>query len=197
VVALYEQKAAGQLTRAAAVAEAQRLGGVYAAQVNRLLATGVRALVVTIPNLGLSPYARQKNAGGDSDARALIGTLSAELNAAMRVGIDAARFDGRNYGLVLADEVSQTMERFPTSFLSSPANVSTGACVNSAPGSDATACEIVSTDLSSDTNPALNPALVRGAGTSTHLWATDLLLGPAAHLQIGVQARSRLIDNPF
>lgn len=197
IVALYEQKAAGQITRAAAVAEAQRLGNVYAAQVNRLLARGTRALVFTIPNLGLSPYARNKKDGGDADAVALISTLSAEFNASMRVGIDASRYDGRNYGLVLADDVSQTMERFPTSFLSAPANVSKSACVDSAVDADATACTIVSADLSSDTNPGLNPKLIRGAGATNYLWATDILLGPAAQVQIGAQARSRLINNPF
>ena len=39
--------------------------------------------------------------------------------------------------------------------------------------------------------------LVPGAALSNYLWASDRLLGPAAHLRIGQQAQARAIKNPF
>jgi outer membrane lipase/esterase len=186
MIDLYERKLAGTLTAAQATAEAIRLGRVAAGQINLILGTGARALVFTIPDMGKSPYAVQANVT-DTGAAALMSTMSTEYNAALRLGIDATDFDGRNYGLVLVDDVMAAMEKFPTSFLGSPANVKEAACPT------VTADQCVLTD--SDATTTLVDAALKN--TSTYLWASDRHMGPVAHTQIGSQALSRAANNPF
>ena len=154
-----------------------------ATQINSILGSGARALVVTIPNMGKSPYAILA-AATDPGADTLMATWSAEYNAALRLGIDATDFDGRNYGLVLADDVIAAIEKFPTSYLGSPANIKTGACTLA---SMPQGCVVVT----GATAPAVNLA------ANTHLWASDRHFGPVAHTYIGSQAVSRAVNNPF
>lgn len=189
MIDLYEQKKAGALTAAQAGTEAARRGGVAAAQINRILRTGARALVVTIPDMGKSPYAVTANKT-DTTAAALMTTLSSEYNAALRLGIDSTDFDGRNYGLVLADDVIVAMARFPNSFLSSPANAVDAACNSATPDT----CVLTT---SKDTTTLVDGAKNASSPTSAYLWATDRHLGPVAQNQISSQAISRAVNNPF
>ncbi len=187
IIALYERTLTG-MTRTEAVAEAQRRGGHAAEQVNAILATGARALVMTVANLGVSPYAATANQTNPG-ASALLKDLTTEFNAYLRTRIDSAKYDGRNYGLVLADDIVSAMARSPSSFLTSPAITNAPACpmpdvIN--PDSAATAA------LACD-----GSALVSGAVVTSHLWATDRHLGPNAHNRIGSQAASRASSNPF
>ena len=187
IIALYERTLTG-MTRTEAVAEAQRRGGHAAEQVNAILATGARALVMTVANLGVSPYAATANQTNPG-ASALLKDLTTEFNAYLRTRIDSAKYDGRNYGLVLADDIVSAMARSPSSFLTSPAITNAPACpmpdvIN--PDSAATAA------LACD-----GSALVSGAVVASHLWATDRHLGPNAHNRIGSQAASRASSNPF
>lgn len=178
VIALYESVRAGQLSSAQAVAEAQRLGGLAADQVNNVLKAGARALVVTMPDMGLSPYAYAQELVNPG-ARALLATLSYDFNAYLRTRIDSTAYDGRNYGLVLADDIVSAIAKSPSSFLTSPAIGTEVACTT------ASAVDCLTTTL------------VSGASTNTHLWADDRHLGPDAHSRIGAQAQSRAVNNPF
>ena len=187
IIGLYERTLIG-MTRAEAVAEAQRRGGHAAEQVNAILATGARALVMTVANLEVSPYAAAANLSNPG-ASGLLKDLTTEFNAYLRTRIDSAKYDGRNYGLVLADDIVSAMARSPSSFLTSPAITNAPACpmpdvIN--PDSAATAA------LACD-----GSALVSGAVVASHLWATDRHLGPNAHNRIGSQAASRASSNPF
>jgi phospholipase/lecithinase/hemolysin len=178
MVALWEAVRDGRLTNAAAVAEAQRLGGVAAQAVNVLLATRARALVVTIPDMGLSPYALAQDQLRPG-AKTLLATMSYEFNAFLRTRIDPTRFDGRNYALVLGDDVVTAMVRLPTGFLTAPYNVTDPACTTAS------------------VRDCLTTTLATGATTTSHLWASDRHIGPEAHRQIGLQAQSRSVNNPF
>lgn len=186
MIDLYERKLAGTLTAAQARAEAVRIGRVAAGQINLVLGAGARALVFTIPDMGKSPYAINADKT-DTGAAALLTTLSAEYNAALRLGIDFDRFDGRNYGLVLADDVMAAIERFPGSYLASPANAKGAAC----PTVPADQCVLTDSDATTTLVAAAQKA------TNTYLWASDRHMGPVAHAQIGSQALSRAINNPF
>lgn len=183
VLELYAQKAAGTLTAAQATTEATRRGAVAAGQINRLLGTGARALVFTIPELGKSPFAVAATTT-DAGAATLITNLTTAYNTALRLNIDSTDFDGRNYGLVLVDDTVAAMVKFPTSYLSSPANTTAALCATA--GLPQGCLVVVDT-----TTPANNVA------SNTHLWSTDRLLGPVAHTQIGSQALSRVTNNPF
>jgi len=178
VVAVYEDVRDGRRTQAAGVAEIQRLAGALATAINGMLATGARALVVTIPDMGLSPYAAKQETTR-AGAKALLTELSYQFNAVLRTSIDPTRYDGRNYGLVLGDDVVGAMARAPSAFLTSPYNVTVAACTTT-----------VLKDCTTTT-------LVTGASASSHLWASDRHLGPEAHRQMGLLAQSRAVNNPF
>ena len=187
IIELYERTLIG-MARTDALAEAQRRGGVAAEQVNAILATGARALVMTVPNLGVSPYAAAANQTNPG-ASALLSDLTVEFNAYLRTRIDSAKYDGRNYGLVLADDIVSAMARSPSSFLNSPAIVNAPACpMPELITADSAAAAALACDSS---------ALVSGAVSASHLWATDRHLGPNAHNRIGSQAASRATSNPF
>jgi hypothetical protein len=186
IIAIYEQRRDGTLTTdALAIAEARSRGTVAAQQINRMLARGARALVLTTPVIGQSPYAVTAEAANPG-AAALITQLTTDFNAALRRGIDQTDYDGRHYGLVLADDITAAMARYPTSYLASPANKTTAQC---ATDSLPQGCVVVidSDGVAPDNNVRSN----------TYLWATDRLLGPVALGQIGSQTLSRAMNNPF
>ena len=187
IIELYERTLIG-MSRAEAVAEAQRRGGHTAEQVNAILATGARALVITVANLEFSPYAATANQTNPG-AAALLKDLTAEFNAYLRTRIDSAKYDGRNYGLVLADDIVSAVARAPSAYLSSPAIANAAAC---------TMPDIITADSAASAALACDSsALAGGALPASHLWATDRHLGPAAHKLIGSQAASRASTNPF
>ena len=196
MVDLYRSVRSGSRTRAEAVLEAQRLGSQVAAFVNdRVLATGARAIVLTIPDMGLSPYAIRENQT-HAGARQLLSDLSYEFNAYLRTRIDSSRFDGRNYALVLADDVAAAMARAPGAFLASPANAVDAAC-DVPTGSDDDAAVRSALLACTTTNLVTPTGQATATSATSHLWASDRHLGPAAHARIGSQAQSRLLNNPF
>ena len=187
IIALYERTRTG-LSTADALAAAQARGSLAADQVNAILSTGARALVITVPDLGLSPYAVNANKT-DATASALLSGMTYEFNAYLRTRIDSKAFDGRNYGLVLADDIVAAMAKLPTSFLTAPAVASVAACGTAdGLGGDAVATAVLG---------CTTTTLVTGATTGSHLWASDRHLGPSAHARIGAQAQSRAVSNPF
>ena len=187
-IELYERTRTG-LSTSDALAEARRRGTLAADKISAILATGARALVVTIPDLSLSPYAVNAERTNPS-ARGQLANLTYEFNAYLRTRINPAAYDGRNYGLVLGDDLVSAMARNPGSNLSSPASTDVAACANLPDGSSGDA--MASAVLACNTT-----TLVTGAASNTHLWASDRHLGPNAHFRIGEQAVSRAVNNPF
>lgn len=182
IIAIYEQVRAGTLTSGAAVEEAKRRGRSAAALITDLLTSGARALVMTVPDLSLTPYAI--NAGKtDTNAQSLLYTLSYEFNGSLRTNI--LPNDGRNFGLVLADDIVAVMRDNPSTYLDSPYNVTDAACTTA----DVKDC-VLTTDSTTTT-------LVSGATLNSHLWASDRHIGPNAHGRIGQQALARAVNNPF
>ena len=187
IIEIYERTQSG-VSGADAIDEARRRGSHLAAQINAMLRTGARALVFTIPDVGQSPYAVNANLT-DPGAATLLTRLTTEFNAYLRTNIDSANYDGRNYGLILADDIVGAMHKLPASFLVAPALPETAAC-NIANG---LAADVVATAVlaCNTTN------LVDGAAANSHLWASDRHIGPAAHARIGAQAQQRATTNPF
>ncbi len=182
LTALYERVRAGSMTDGEAIEEAKRLGRSAAAIISDMLATGARALVMTVPNLSLTPYAL--NAGKtDSNAISLLDRLSYDYNGSLRTSI--LPNDGRNFGLVLADDIVAVIRDNPSTYLESPYNVTDAACTTT----DVKDC-VLTTSSSTTT-------LVPGATLNSHLWASDRHIGPNAHLRIGQQALARAVNNPF
>lgn len=178
VLELSDKVQAGTMTADAALAEVRARGDRLAAALNAVLATGARAIVATVPDMGLSPYAlaQEKIKAG---AVARMSSLTFEFNSRLRTGIDSTRFDGRNYGLVLADDIVQAMSRYPTSYALT--NVVAGVCAVALPNCTSATADLIASDATS----------------ANYLWADDRHLAPSAHSYIGTQAASRAANNPF
>lgn len=155
-------------------AELRERGIRLAGQINRLVDLGVRVVVSTVPDMGLTPYAlAQKAAFTDTDRAALLTRLTAQFNGRLRVTI---LNDGRFVGLVLADEAVQTMVRVPTAFgLQDASNI---VCTTALP------------DCTSQT-------VVTGGTSASFLWADDRHLAYGGQLRLGSLAVARAANNPF
>lgn len=163
-----------QRSEASLIDEARSRGDRYAEQVNRAVNAGARVIVVTVPDVGLSPLAlAQKAANTDTDRAALITRLVAAINGRLRTGIVN---DGRVVGLVLADEMVQVMVRVPGAF--GLDNVTTAVCTTALP-----ACT--------------TSTLVTGSTAGSHLWADQRWLSAPGQARLGLLAQQRALNNPF
>jgi outer membrane lipase/esterase len=158
------------------IAEARARGESLGAQVNALAQSGPPVVVLTVPDLGLTPFARAQNTStGDATRAALLTDLTAAFNNRMSVTLIN---DGRLIGLVYADIELQTEYKFPG--VVGPANVNDAACLGTTalPG-------------------CTTRTLVTDATSTTHLWADALLPGPNFHTRLGSLAAFRARNNPF
>ena len=155
-------------------AELRTRGDRLAAQVNRLVDLGVKVIVATVPDVGVTPFAlEQKAAFTDTDRAAMLTRLSAALNGRMRVSI---RNDGRFIGLVLADEMVQVIVRSPSSF--GLTNAVTPICTTPLPN-------------------CTSKTLVTSAVSATFLWADSTRLAFGGQDRLGALALARAVGNPF
>ena len=155
-------------------AELADAGERLATRINALTDTGARVLVSTVPDLGLTPYAiAQKAAHTDTDRAELLTRMVDSFNRAMRLKLVN---DGSKIGLLLADDMSRAMVRSPSNY--SLTNVKVPVCAVALP------------DCTTQT-------LIDGGNASDYLWADELHPAATLQLQLGVQAVSRVENNPF
>jgi hypothetical protein len=172
ILELYAQYPA--VSEADLTTEAQARGKLWGQQINRVALLGPAVLVVTPPDLGLSPYALAEKAKfTDIDRAALITRLLRAYQNAMGVEIIN---DGRLIGLVYGDVETQNMVRFSGSF--GIDNNNTAVCSALLPN-------------------CYEETLVTGGSLTTWLWADSLRLGPTYHVRLGEVAKSRAQNNPF
>jgi outer membrane lipase/esterase len=107
VLALYAQYPAQ--SEATLSSQARDRGEALARVVNRLTGLGVKVIVSTLPNYGLSPYARAEETANPGRA-AIITRLTNAFNEQLGLRIVP---DGRLVGLMQTDLRSQLIERFP------------------------------------------------------------------------------------
>ena len=157
------------------IAEARTRGAALGAQVNALALRGPAVVVLTVPDIGLSPYALAQNSAGDTSRSRLISDLVATFNNRMSVELIN---DGRLIGLVYADVEVQNNVKLKESY--GLTNVTQAACQTSAVLPACTTATLVST-----------------ASVTTWLWADSLLLSPAGQARLGLLAESRARNNPF
>ena len=162
--------------------EAEAAGVEVGRQVNRLADAGVKVLLATIPDTGVTPFAaKEKVAHTDTDRAALLTRLANRFNGRLRATIEN---DGRRIGLILLDELVSAVGKFRG--LEGFTNANTGAC-------DLTKSALTppsSLDCS-------NLTLITGAGPNSFLWADDFNLSAGGHNTFGDLARSRAETNPF
>jgi outer membrane lipase/esterase len=161
----------GTQGRDAVFREIQARGKLLAQEINSIANQGGKVLIVTVPNLGFTPFGRK---AGDANSQ-LLKDMTEAFNLAMRLNVEN---DGTKIGLVAADFLISEITVAPSSY--SFSNVSDAACLPSAalPG-------------------CTTQTLVPGANGDTWLWADDNQLSPGAHLRLGQSAEGRARNNPF
>jgi hypothetical protein len=174
VLELYAQYPAQP--EAALLAEAGRRGERAAAQVNRLVDLGSKVIVVNLPDMGLSPYARAEaaaHAGTGVDRAAFISRLTRAFNERLGVRI---RIDGRFVGLAQFDLRTQQAAIAPGAFNFS--DVSRASCTVALP--DCTTATIAT-----------------GIDATGALWADGTRLGLRGQGSMAELVLQRAQLNPF
>jgi outer membrane lipase/esterase len=173
----------------AGLAELRLRGVRLAAFVNQLTRadvgdiTGPKVIVSTIPLMSQTPFARQEAlARPGVPVLDVLYQFSVAFNTALRAGDQANGFrgivnDGRFIGLVELDALLNAGFNDPPRY----------GLVNSLQ-------PVCAMPLPDCNNPA---DLVSGGNAITWLWASELWMGPTAHLNLGNFARGRALDNPF
>jgi len=174
----------------AGLAELRLRGVRLAAFVNELTranigdVTGPKVIVSTIPLMNQTPYARQEaSARPGVPVLDVLNQFSVAFNTALRAGDRQNGFsgivnDGRFIGLVELDALVNAGFNDPSRY--GLVNSLQAVCAVALPG-----CNNIAADL------------VSGGNATTWLWASDLWMGPTAHLNLGNFARGRALDNPF
>jgi outer membrane lipase/esterase len=166
---------------AAAIATMRTRGRALGAMVNEIANRGPRVLIVTVPDVGRTPFGFEADKTSPGQA-ALMYRLTNEFNVAMRLELIN---DGRRIGLVdgfdlfaLLLRVGQSISPTAASFLTTPS------CLPASPVPDCTAA-----------------TLIAGQGTTdvagTYFWADALHMGPSGHSQLAGTAEVRARNNPF
>jgi outer membrane lipase/esterase len=176
IVTEYGRLAAdGESTITARLREAGRQLGL---QVNRVAQAGTPVLIVTVHDLGRTPFAAAEEAASPGRA-ALLSRLTSAFNTAMRLEIIN---DGRMIGLVDAFDLFSAMTKFPANY--GIANVTQPACLDTAALPDCTTLT-----LAQNEGASVNPA--------TYLWADKLHFGTTGHQYLARVAVARARNNPF
>ena len=137
---------------------------------------GAKVIVATVPDLGLTPFARAQNTSTSDAMRSkLLSQLTDAFNSRMSVTLIN---DGRLIGLAYGDIETQNESKFPASF--GLINVVEAACAATAP------------------LPTCTPStLVTNASAGGHMWADGLRLGPTPQARLGALASQRATTNTF
>lgn len=175
IVAAYKALDAGK-TEAEVTATVETAGRALADQVNLLADRGAKVLISTVPDMGLTPYARAQ-ALSRPGAAELLTKLSKAFNDKMRARVVN---DGRRIGLIATDELIQANVRFPARY--GFTNVKDPVCsitaANALPNCTAL-------------------TLVTGGSATQYLWADDRHLSAGGQREFGALALARARNNPF
>ncbi len=180
VIELYAQYPT--VPEATLLAQAAARGVQLGEQVNRLVDLGAKVIIVTVPDISFSPYARAQDlAFPGEDRRGLIKRLVTVMNEQLGVTM---LLDGRFVGLVQADLTWQAIERFPLGF--SFANIAEGICTVPVPACTSATLPVANTETGALADPV------------TYLWADDSTrIAYGGQLQLARLAVDRVQRNPF
>jgi outer membrane lipase/esterase len=157
-------------------AELATRGELLATQIKRIVGTGARVIISTVTDMGLTPYAIAEKANKGDDRPTVLTALTEAFNKNMRLGL--TDLDGSQAGLLIADDLTRAMVRVPTYYGLS--DVVTAICTTASP------------------NCTTDTVVTAASGsTAAYLWADDIHPGATFHLQLGMQAASRVASLPF
>jgi outer membrane lipase/esterase len=144
-----------------------------AEQANRMAVAGPAVVVVRIPDVGLTPFARAQETANPGRA-ALLSRMTLEFNTALQLNLIN---DGHLIGLVFGDTAIQNLTNFSTGL-----NVTAAACTAPA---------------TADLLGCTTSNLATGITSTSHLWAGSTMLSPVGQSSIGSLAANRAVSNPF
>jgi len=150
--------------------------------VNQIENSGARVILMTIPDMSLSPFAYAESQKGDFDRLKLLQDMSTQFNLGLVTNFIN---DGSKIALVQADDYLRNAVRNPAGngYVQLP-NQSYG-CLDSAP-------------LPTCNDTTLNNDPTTGQVALAHfLWADATHLGNVIQNQLGVAAAQRAHSNPF
>ena len=151
-------------------------GAALAAQVNRIAGYGAKVVIVTVPDMGLTPFAGDRSAGSTDGNPALLTRLSTGFNDAL---LSKLLNDGHQIGLVQLDEYLKAID-------TSVRNGNTSSFSNTT----LVACSVALPRCTTNT-------LVADAVNASWLWADGRHLGATGQASLGSLAATRARNNPF
>jgi outer membrane lipase/esterase len=163
------------------IANVEAEGAEVGRQVNRITDTGAKVLLSTIMDVGFSPFGTaERLAHADTDRAALLSQLSQRFNASMRATIVN---DGRKIGLILLDELTTSVIKFPgfQGFTNALIPV----------------CDLTKSALTPPSILDCTAQTFVANGTTAYFWADDLHMSASAQIFFGSAAISRAQNNPF
>ena len=179
---LTEYQANGSGDQTTVLTDIKQQGATLAGVVNAIAAAGAKVVLLTIPDMSLSPYGYVEAQRGDFDRAKLLSDMSTQFNLGLRTNIIN---DGSKIGLVLVDDIVRNATRSPGSYGLISLDNETYGCRDTAP------------------LPTCTPDTLRNdpstgqEATAAFMWADATHLGSVIQNQIGSQAVSRAHSNPF
>jgi len=152
-------------------------GAALAAQVNRLAGFGAKVLIVTVPDMGLTPAAGDRSVGSTDGNPALLTRLSTKFNDALLANL---LNDGHKIGLVQLDEYLKAVD-------TATINAQAGATFSN---TTLPACAVALPRCTTNT-------LVADAVNGSWLWADGRHIGATGQASLASLAVSRAQNNPF
>ena len=167
-------------TQEALRAEARARGVALGQQVNQVARSGPAVILVTAPDLGLSPFGAAQTAAFPSETAPTRGRFLSDLTDAFNAGLRVTIInDGRLIGLVSSDQMVRDIQPPLTAFYGYT-NLATPLCPESATPPNCSTADVVT-----------------GGDVLTWAYATSTLYSPALQSRLGQIAASRAVRNPF
>ena len=196
ILQAYSEVQAVTLSRDSAKARMTERGRRLARLINEdIITTGARAVIVTLPSLGLTPYAR---AGQDAG---LLGELTVAFNQGL-VGAGGVVNDGHKIVQVrFYDQVRLISDAINDGRTYDGFSNQTDALCQSAGSVRPDGVTVASSTAPFFGGDALkyctNYTLNSGGSIGTYLWADPINLSPGAHSRLGQLAAERADNNPL
>lgn len=193
----YAQVKAGTLTLDSAKAAMTTQGGALAAIVNDIIKTGARVLVIKLPDMGVSPLAREDGSSGMSTLTALTlafnnGILNSITNDGTKIGL-VNLYDYTHY-IRDANDRGNSYDNI----VNISSSVCTSTTVNKPDGtalSGTPAGPLYGGDPLLYCNTLNMSSSVSSPGT--YFWSDKAHMGVGGHIFLAARAYERADDNPF
>jgi lysophospholipase L1-like esterase len=162
-------------------ANVEAAGVETARQLNRLADLGVKVLVATVPDIGVTPFAyAERAANADTDRAALLTRLTQSFNGQMRATMYN---DGRRIGLILLDEVVDAIAKNPG--------------VDGITNATDAVCDLTQSKLTPPSSLDCTTLTLVPNGSTAYLWADLLHLSDSGQNIFGTNAITRAHNNSF